>query len=106
MEALVPFGQVKPNSEAHSAFHQVTLDMKAELKRALFKHGLEKTPLSPKMISEKAFIILSEEVGEVARALTYDEGSTENLIEELIQVATMAAAMVVGIRERQKRDGV
>ncbi len=83
------------------ALHQATLDIKAELKSAAFKHGMEQTPASPSMSDPQRLIILIEEVGEVARAMTYDEGSSEKLEAELIQVATMAAAWVVGLRLRQ-----
>lgn len=88
------------------ALHQVTLDIKEELKQAAFKHGMEQTPANPTKDVRDSFIILSEEFGEVARALTYDEGSTESLISELIQTATMAAAMVVGLRLRQIEESV
>ncbi len=73
-----------------------------ELVSAVQTHGIERTPANPQMGLEHSFVVLSEEVGEVARALTYDSGGdTEQLIKELIQVATMAAAMVVGIRLAQ-----
>lgn len=61
-----------------------------EMMRAIDKHGWDQTPMSHLMTDEKAFIILAEEVGEVARALTYDEGSKENLRKELLQVAAMS----------------
>lgn len=61
-----------------------------EMQRAIDKHGWDQTPMSLAMTDEKAFIILAEEVGEVARALTYDEGSKENLRKELLQVAAMS----------------
>ncbi len=83
-------------------FGDILEAMKAELNRAVFKHGIDRVPVNPAMDERDSFIVLSEEVGEVARALTYDEGSTENLIEELVQVATMAAAMAVGLRLRGK----
>lgn len=60
-----------------------------EMMRALEEHKGH-TPYSRTMIPEKKFIILAEEVGEVARALTYDEGSKAKLQEELIQVIAMA----------------
>lgn len=61
-----------------------------EMTRAIEKHGLEQTPANPNMNLHEKMTILTEEVGEVARATTYDEGSRENRIKELIQVATMA----------------
>lgn len=39
-----------------------------------------------------ALVVLVEEVGEVARAMTYDEGSEQALLDELVQVANVAAA--------------
>lgn len=61
-----------------------------ERNRAIDKHGFDNTPENPKMFDEAKFIILAEEFGEVARALTYDEGNLENLKEELVQLGTMA----------------
>lgn len=63
-----------------------------EMYSAIGKHGFHKTPLSWELSDEKKLVILVEEVGEVARAMTYDEGSEVKLYKELIQVATMAAA--------------
>lgn len=84
-------------------FADVLEAMKAELNRAVFKHGFRKVPINPEMDVRDSFIVLSEEVGEVARALTYDGGEgIDHLIEELTQVATMAAAMAVGLRLRGK----
>lgn len=62
-----------------------------EGEKAIQKHGLSQTPLNSGMDPRDKLVILIEEVGEVARALTYDEGDDGNLKEELIQVATMAA---------------
>lgn len=70
-----------------------SLDLNAirrEATRAIMKHGWEQTPLNPLMTDAEKLIILVEEVGEVARAMTYDEGSNEGLREEALQVATMA----------------
>jgi NTP pyrophosphatase (non-canonical NTP hydrolase) len=93
------------------ALHQVTLDIKAELKRAAFKHGMHQTPANPDQTDESNLKVLVEECGEaaelllrlgnVARYMTYDEGDKEKLEAELIQVACMASAWVVGIRLRQ-----
>lgn len=84
-------------------FADVLEAMKAELNRAVFKHGVDKVPVNPAMDVRDSFIVLSEEVGEVARALTYDEGGNiDHLIEELTQVATMAAAMATGLRLRER----
>ena len=51
-----------------------------------------KTPRAWSVGDAQSLVILVEEVGEVARAMTYDEGDQQNLYDELIQVAAMAAA--------------
>lgn len=63
---------------------------------AIGKHGLEQTPLSPAMDPMEKLTILVEEVGEVAKALTYDNrNGTESRatlcleLEQVIAVATM-----------------
>lgn len=71
-------------------------DIDKELIRAINKHGFDNTPMNPEKPVERSFIILAEEFGEVARALTYDEGDKVNLRAELIQTAAMAVAMVIG----------
>ena len=63
-----------------------------ELESAVTRHGFERTPLNSEMPHTEKLTILVEEVGEVARALTYDEYDTDKLYKELIQTATMAAA--------------
>jgi len=70
-------------------------DVVAEYQRAYDKHhGL--TPFNPEVTEQMKFVILAEEVGEVARALTPDAdtpvGHAGNLRDELIQVAAMALA--------------
>ena len=62
-----------------------------EFARGYRKHN-GKTPRSWKVGDAQSLVILVEEVGEVARAMTYDEGDVENLADELVQVAAMAAA--------------
>jgi hypothetical protein len=71
-----------------------------ELNKAINKHGWENTPLNPEMIHETKLVILVEEVGEVARAITYDEGNDQNLYYELIQVAAMAMAWAKSEKDR------
>lgn len=85
-------------SDVAVLLHQTTLDVKAEFKRACSKHGAMRTPANPMMSNGERAIILGEEYGEVCRAMTYDEGDAEELEKELIQVATMALASVVGLR--------
>lgn len=63
----------------------------AEFARAHTKHN-GKTPRAWSVGDNTSLVVLVEEVGEVARAMTYDEGDPDKLVEELIQVATMAAA--------------
>lgn len=62
-----------------------------EFIRGFNKHN-GRTPRSHAVTDEQALVILVEEVGEVARAMTYDEADIDNLADELVQVAAMAAA--------------
>lgn len=64
--------------------------IRAEYARAVEKHGWKQTPANPDMFDSAKLIILVEEIGEVARAMTYDEGNKSQLRDELLQVATMA----------------
>lgn len=68
------------------------IPLREELNRARDKHGWDQTPLNPKMTESEKLVILVEELGEVARAMTYDEGSNEALRAELLQTAAMAYA--------------
>jgi hypothetical protein len=72
-------------------FDDVTISaLRATMVAALVKHGPH-TPFAPGMPNEKKLVILVEEVGEVARALTYDEGGNRDaLVKELLQTAAMA----------------
>lgn len=79
-------------------------DVDQEVSRAIEKHGILRTPLNPGMHPREAFIILAEEVGEVARALTYDEGDEDKLYDELVQVAAMASAMATAIWLRRFKE--
>lgn len=63
----------------------------AEFIRAHIKHDGH-TPRSQRVTDHEALVILVEEVGEVARALTYDEHSITHLVAELLSVAAMTAA--------------
>lgn len=63
-----------------------------ELERAVEKHGWHQTPMNPLMDDKEKFIILVEEIGEVARAMTYDEGGAAQKKAELLQVIAMASA--------------
>lgn len=63
-----------------------------EIWEAVAKHGIDQTPANNRMDPKEKLVILVEEVGEVARAMTYDEASGTRLREELLQVAAMAGA--------------
>lgn len=72
-------------------FKPASIDaLQAEMRRAVAKHGVEETPL----VQDDAgcLPILVEELGEVARAMTYDNGDIEKLMAELLQTAAMALA--------------
>ena len=60
----------------------------AERERQDQKHG-DRSIASPQVGMETAYLILAEEVGEVARALL-EEGSLTDLHQELVQVAACA----------------
>lgn len=79
-------------------------EVEREFIRAIKKHGIYKTPANPAMPNAERLVILVEEVGEVARAMTYDESDASNLWAELVQTAAMAAASVVGNRLLIERD--
>lgn len=72
--------------------------VKGEIVSAVAKHGYKNTPLNEKMDIRDSYIILAEEVGEVARAI--QEGDNDNLEAELIQVAAMAVATLAGLLGR------
>ena len=72
--------------------------LQAEMNRAIRKHGIENTPL--RQTDHFNLAVLVEEVGEVARAMTYDEGSDASLYDELVQVAAMALAFAQNVDGR------
>jgi len=74
----------------------------AEFDRAYAKHD-GRTPRSHSVGDQESLVVLVEEVGEVARAMTYDEGDQEQLAAELIQVAAMSAAWAERILIRGDR---
>jgi hypothetical protein len=61
----------------------------AEAVRAIAKHGLTHSPINPDTPPGEALAMLTEEVGEVAHALTYDADPAA-LEGELVQVAAVA----------------
>ena len=76
---------------AESIDRAVHVAIDGEFARAYRKHK-GRTPRSHWVGDDEALAILVEEVGEVARAITYDNGDPDKLAAELLQVATMAAA--------------
>lgn len=65
--------------------------MREEYDRAKAKHG-DMTLDSDKPTDEQRFYALTEEVGEVARALTYDQDHAGNLTNEITQLGALALA--------------
>lgn len=83
----------------------LTLDaIRAEAIKAITKHGAGRTPADPHMTNGGRLAILTEELGEVARAMTYDQDPL-NLERELIQVAAMAAMWIDGLNPAAGIDG-
>lgn len=72
-----------------------------ELASAINKHGLAMTPLSHTLTDEKCLTVLVEEIGEVARAMTYDEGNETQLLKELIQVGAMSLAWATRVMQQK-----
>jgi len=74
-------------------FEPLTISaLQAEMISAVAKHGRARTPLNRDMPGTEKLIVLVEEVGEVARAMSYDHYDPDNLVRELIQTAAMALA--------------
>lgn len=74
----------------------------SEMKRAVEKHGITQTPFNPEMDPYEKFVIVVEEVGEMARAMTYDEGNEQKLMSELLQVAAMSSMWYMSMMEGVK----
>lgn len=76
--------------------------MRKEYEHAKAKHG-DHTFDNPDMPWDQKYMALAEEVGEVAAAQTYDNandtGHQAHLIEEIIQVAGLAAAWITAVAE-------
>jgi hypothetical protein len=84
-----------------TSFHPATISaLRATMVHAIAKHGWEQTPLNPARADVDNLPILVEEVGEVARAMTYDEGSRDALIKELLQTAAMALSWAEAVDKR------
>jgi hypothetical protein len=96
MSVVEPHTMRKIGDTYPRMFDALTLDaVNAEFVRAQVKHN-GRTPADREMTNAERLPILVEEVGEVARAMTYDS-DLDNLVSELIQVAAMALAWVEGI---------
>jgi NTP pyrophosphatase (non-canonical NTP hydrolase) len=72
----------------------------ATMVHAIAKHGWAQTPLNPARKDVDNLPILVEEIGEVARAMTYDEGSNDALVKELLQTAAMALSWAEAVDVR------
>lgn len=79
-------------SSTTRGLHPLTLDaVNATALAAIAKHGRDRTPLNPDMPHADKLVILVEEIGELARAMTYDNGDRSQVVREALQVAAMAA---------------
>lgn len=82
-------------------FEPITISaLNASMLYAIAKHGWAQTPLNPARKDVDNLPILVEEIGEVARAMTYDEGSNDALIKELLQTAAMALSWAEAVDTR------
>lgn len=102
-EAYVDLGELFQVKKKSGIKKKVIAAIHKEMNNAVLKHGgWHMTPLNPQMPDGEKLIILVEEVGETARAITYDNGDADKLYDELIQVATMAAAWAQSTRRKGK----
>lgn len=100
-EAEPPHAETTP---APLVLSELTLTaIQAEATRAHLRHR-QQSMLGPHRTNGDRLAILVEEVGEVARELTYDHGGPHGrraeLVKELIQVAAMAASWVEYLESR------
>ncbi|MCR2051466.1 hypothetical protein NSA19_01060 [Actinomyces bowdenii] len=72
--------------------------MREEYDRAKAKHG-DNTLDSLTMDDDMKFFALMEEVGEIARALTYDREHAGELVDEITQTGALALAWYVAYRK-------
>lgn len=83
-------------------FDDLTISaLQATMMAAIAKHG-DYTPLHSNMPHGEKLTILVEEVGEVARAMTYDEGNRDALTKELLQTAAMALSWAQSLDSPRK----
>jgi hydrogenase maturation factor len=84
-------------------FEDITISaLQATMVSAIAKHG-DRTPLNHTMADHGKLVILVEEVGEVATAMTYDRGNRHDLVQELLQTAAMALAWAQSIENEPTR---
>lgn len=76
--------------------------MKAEYDRAVEKHGTDKVLTSTTMPDDMKLFALVEEIGEVARCLTYDKEHAGDLIEEAVQVGGLALAWAYALDSEEQ----
>lgn len=82
--------RLRPRDE--EAIEKALVAVREEIVSAVRKHGLHNTPMTDTqtMMDWERLAILVEEVGEVGGELTYDKGTEDGLLKELIQVAAVA----------------
>lgn len=90
------------NPESHPFEPGTIAALKAVMVHAIAKHGWNQTPLNPNRADVDNLPILVEEIGEVARAMTYDEGSNDALVKELLQTAAMALSWAQAVDTREE----
>lgn len=73
--------------------------MAAEYERAITKHGVDKVLTSPTMGDDLKFFAVTEEIGEVARCLTYDQEHAGEFVEEVVQLGGLCLAWAQGIHD-------
>ena len=80
------------------AIEKALIAVREEIVSAVRKHGRHNTPMTSydTMLDGERLAILMEEVGEVAGELTYDKGTEDGLLKELIQVAAVAVMWRAG----------
>lgn len=79
----------------------VLREVQEEARRAHDKHGKDSFILPGVRSDHERLEMLVEEVGEVARAMSRDEGDRDHMREELIQVAHLAVAWCAAIDYEQ-----
>lgn len=76
--------------------------MATEYERAITKHGVDKVLTSPTMGDDLKFFAVTEEIGEVARCLTYDQEHAGEFVEEVVQLGGLCLAWAQGIHNSRE----